>query len=219
MCVCQVILVTYDSATLWTVAHRAPLSMDFSRQEYWSRLPCPPPGDLPNPGIKLASLTSPALAGGFFTTPPEKPPFSLHKKQKILQTFQTHYNSWRLWVWSLGTARGFKFMLLQQPRNQQTAIATTQHLGCCRKPLLFRSCPALTWFVLIHGNRGFLLCKLVSVSTAAAGWIDSASLCLLYLAWVPLLGTTKITSQTFQQRESESMAFSLSVPCNMVRGD
>ena len=51
--------------TPWTVAHQAPLSMGFSRQEYWSGLPFPPPGDLPDPGIKPASLTSPALAGGF----------------------------------------------------------------------------------------------------------------------------------------------------------
>ena len=43
-------------------------SMGFSRQEYWSGLPCLPPGDLPNTGIKPASLMSPALAGGFFTT-------------------------------------------------------------------------------------------------------------------------------------------------------
>ena len=55
-------------ATLWTVAHQAPLSMGFSRQGYWRGLPCPPPGDLPNPGIKPMSLLSPALAGGFFTT-------------------------------------------------------------------------------------------------------------------------------------------------------
>ena len=45
----------------------ATLSMGFSRWEYWSALPCPPPGDLPNPGIKPASLMSPALGGGFFT--------------------------------------------------------------------------------------------------------------------------------------------------------
>ena len=43
-------------ATLWIVAHQAPLSMAFSRQEYWSRLPCPSPGDLPDPGIKPTSL-------------------------------------------------------------------------------------------------------------------------------------------------------------------
>ena len=55
-------------ATPWTVAHQAPLSMGFSRQEYWSGLPCPPPGDLPDPGVETESLMSPALAGGFFTT-------------------------------------------------------------------------------------------------------------------------------------------------------
>ena len=55
-------------ATPWTAAHQAPLSMGFSKQEYWSGLPCPPAGDLPDPGIEPASLTSPALAGGFFTT-------------------------------------------------------------------------------------------------------------------------------------------------------
>ena len=55
-------------ATPWTVAPQAPLSMGFSRQEYWSGLPWPPPEDLPDPGIELVSLTSPALAGRFFTT-------------------------------------------------------------------------------------------------------------------------------------------------------
>ena len=54
--------------TLWTVARQAPLSMGFSRQEYWSGLPCPPPGNLPDPGIEPTSLTSPALRGEFFTT-------------------------------------------------------------------------------------------------------------------------------------------------------
>ena len=44
-----------DSVTLWTVVHQAPLSMEFSRQEYWSGLPFPPPGDLPDPGIEPGS--------------------------------------------------------------------------------------------------------------------------------------------------------------------
>ena len=57
-----------DSATPWIVAHQAPLFMGFSRQGYWSGLPFPPPGNLPDPGIKPSSLRSPALAGGFFTT-------------------------------------------------------------------------------------------------------------------------------------------------------
>ena len=47
--------------TLWTVARQAPLSMGFSRQEYWSGLPCLPPGDLPNPGIETVSPAAPVL--------------------------------------------------------------------------------------------------------------------------------------------------------------
>ena len=55
-------------ATLWTIAYQAPRVKGFSWQEYWSGFPCPPPGDLPNPGIKPESLMSPALASVFFTT-------------------------------------------------------------------------------------------------------------------------------------------------------
>ena len=61
-------------ATLWTVAHQAPLSTGFFRQEYCSGLPCLPPGDLPDPGIEPMSPVTPELAGGFFTfEPPGKP--------------------------------------------------------------------------------------------------------------------------------------------------
>ena len=57
--------------TPWTAAYQAPLTMGVSRQEYWSGLPFPPPGDLSDPGVKLETH---ALAGGFFTTaPPGKP--------------------------------------------------------------------------------------------------------------------------------------------------
>ena len=54
--------------TRWTVAHQAPLSMGFPRQEYWNGLLCPPLGDLPDPGIEPMSLASSALAGGLFIT-------------------------------------------------------------------------------------------------------------------------------------------------------
>ena len=63
--------------TPWTVAYQAHLSMEFSRQEYWSELPFSTPGDLPDPGIKPTSLASPALVGGFFTTVPPGKPLSL----------------------------------------------------------------------------------------------------------------------------------------------
>ena len=69
MCVC--VLNCFSCVQLFvalcTVARQAPLSMGFSRQEYWSGLPFPPPGDLPDPGIEFESLVSPALAGGLFT--------------------------------------------------------------------------------------------------------------------------------------------------------
>ena len=55
-------------ATPWAIDHQAPLSMECSRQEYWSGFPFPPPGDLPHPRIKPSSPVSPALAGEFFTT-------------------------------------------------------------------------------------------------------------------------------------------------------
>ena len=89
-------------ATLSTVAHQAPLPMGFSRQEYYRGLPCPPPGDLPNPGIKSTSLTSPALTGGFFTTSATWETRSLSKRLLIAficqgwkqKLWSTHYSIW-----------------------------------------------------------------------------------------------------------------------------
>ena len=73
-CVCPQLLSRVQLfVTLWTVTHQAPLPMEFSRQEYWSRLPFLAPGDLPDPGLNL-SLASPALAEGFFITEPPGEP-------------------------------------------------------------------------------------------------------------------------------------------------
>ena len=60
----------FNSLQLWTIAFQAPLSVEFLRQEFWSGLPFPTPGFLPDAGIKPVSLASPSLAGGFFTTAP-----------------------------------------------------------------------------------------------------------------------------------------------------
>ena len=69
---CLACMLSYSQlfVTPWIVACQAPLSMGFPRQEYWSGFPSPSPGDLPNPGIKPALLTSPALADGLFTLVP-----------------------------------------------------------------------------------------------------------------------------------------------------
>ena len=96
-------------ATLWTVARQAPLSMGFSREEYWSGLPCPSPGDLPDPRIKPASFKSPALAGSLDY-------FSKDRKgtmRAIILVFQSqldHAVAVRLWASGL-TFWGFKFHL------------------------------------------------------------------------------------------------------------
>ena len=65
---CQVFSRVWLFVIPWTTAHQAPLSTGFFRQEYWSGLPFPSPGDLPDPGIEPASLMPPALAGRLFTT-------------------------------------------------------------------------------------------------------------------------------------------------------
>ena len=71
-------------ATLWTVAFQTPLSMGFFRQEYWSGLPCPPPGDLLDPGIEPVSFTSHSLTGRFFTLAPHGQSHCLGKTIMIL---------------------------------------------------------------------------------------------------------------------------------------
>ena len=67
-CECMCMFSVRLFVTLWTVAHQAPLSVGFFRQEYWSGLSFPPPGDLPNPEMEPATPVSPALAGRFFIT-------------------------------------------------------------------------------------------------------------------------------------------------------
>ena len=67
-CVCIYVCIQSCLTFCNTVNCTAPLSIEFSRQEYWTELPCPPPEDLPHPGIKPMSPVSPALAGRFFTT-------------------------------------------------------------------------------------------------------------------------------------------------------
>ena len=92
--------------TPWTIAHQAPLCMGFSRQEYWSGLPCPPPGDLPYPGIKPVSLRSPALAGGFFTTSATCDPKSVIKVPPAPATLAVEVSPFHTappWHWAVGT--------------------------------------------------------------------------------------------------------------------
>ena len=86
-CICSVTSVLSDSLWPYRLAHQSPLSMGFSRQEYWSGLPGPPPGNLPNPGIELLSACIYCFAGGFFPTePPGKPAEYLFPHSNSCQT-------------------------------------------------------------------------------------------------------------------------------------
>ena len=99
--------------TLWTVAHQAPLSMGFSRQEYWSGIPCPPPGDLPNPGIKPRSLTPPASADSSLPLAPLS--WLVHNKNVFLTVLQAG----RVPVWS-GSSKDslLGYRLLTSPKRK-----------------------------------------------------------------------------------------------------
>ena len=83
-------------STLWTVAYQAPLSMGFSRQEYWSGLPCPPPGDLPDPGIEPTSPESPALQVESLPTEPPGKPLSAYTLLQIRSHLQVP--GFRIWT-------------------------------------------------------------------------------------------------------------------------
>ena len=85
---------TAEFVAPWTVSPLAPLSMEFSKQEYWSGLPVPTPGDLPNPGVEPTSLVSPALAGGFFTTCT-----TWEVPLKIQWLVNAHQDWWEFYTW------------------------------------------------------------------------------------------------------------------------
>ena len=107
--------------TPWTVARQVPLSMKFSRQEYWSGLPCPPPGDLPDPGIKPTSLMCAALTGGSLPTEsPGKPQTKCYEVQicKI----------GKRWRWGAGEVWQLIFWFLLP------ALHPLQPPGCAQSP-------------------------------------------------------------------------------------
>ena len=89
VCVCVYVCDVQPCLTLWTVTLQAPLSLEFSRQEYCSVLPFPSPGDLPNPGMETLSL---ALAVGFFTPEPPGKPYLTPYKGQFFQR-----SGWVLW--------------------------------------------------------------------------------------------------------------------------
>ena len=125
-------------ATLWTVAHQAPLSMGFSRQEYWSRVSCPPLGDLPVPGIEPASLMSPALADRFLTASAtwEALPLSIFENNlcsnmilmKLLRNFLCRLKNWLQKVKSRPQRKKRGFFLIPSHKHKRPIILRNAQL-------------------------------------------------------------------------------------------
>ena len=192
--------------TPWTMAHQAPLSMGFSRQEYWSGLPFPSPGNLPYPGIKPTSLESPALVGEFFTT---SATWHCHKciqniitESKDLDIY-TKYREGKLCIegglsLSLSNLNTLKMLHIQKKNPGQQIIYLCKVIFCWavyervinkayRKNLQDKSCSQkclsnfgffLKIFILL-ANTEHLLIKLLLELFPCAWDLDSSVSCLL----------------------------------------
>ena len=123
--------------TLWTIALQAPLSMGFSRQEYWSGLPFPSPGNLPDPGIKPAFLMSPALESRFFTTSAtwEVP---WHKSKEELKSL--------LWGWKRKVKSWLKMQFMRQPELEGKGQLQSQPQRLASSTKLWAGSQLLTTF-------------------------------------------------------------------------
>ena len=127
-------------------------AMGFSRQEYWSGLPCPPPGDLPDPGIELESLMSPALAGGFVSTSDMLQETILSSRNQCNQSSACDSFTWRMiWLKSEDTVqRTGKIFLSEGVWLRQTLALKGKGLFSCQ------SFPVLFVLVSQHGGEGKL---------------------------------------------------------------
>ena len=106
--------------TLWTVALQVPLSAGFSRQEQWSRWPCRPPGDLPNPGAEPTSLMSPVLAGRFFTTRATWEALNT----SIYSYFKSYfYNYFNIFIFTTIVRKAYSILQLLHNKTNSTGVS------------------------------------------------------------------------------------------------
>ena len=148
--VCEVTSVMSDSLQPYsppcTLAHQATLSMGFCRQEYWSGLPCPPPGDLPNPGMEPVSLTS-ALAGRFFTTSTIWEGSSVQFSHCRVRLFAAPWTAAHQASLSITNSQSlFKLMSME-------SVMSSNHLILCRPLLLL---PSIFPSIRVFSNESVL---------------------------------------------------------------
>ena len=120
-------------ATPWTIVCQVPLSLEFSRQEYWCRFPFLSPGDLPDPGIEHASLAAPAMTGKFFTTVPPGKPISSVQLLSRVQLFATPWTA--ACQFSLSITNSWSLLKLMSIES----VMPSKHFILCRPLLLLPS--------------------------------------------------------------------------------
>ena len=146
-------------ATLWTLALQAPLSLGFSRQEYWSGLPCPPPGHLSDPRIKPASLMSPELVGRFSITSTTWEARESHSTCRILFN---HHNKCRGMYLLLPFAKEGNWTWRTMKRQSQTLEAAQIPESL---PGATHSSQADIWM-----DRKFSFCSNIEIGRFSVNW-------------------------------------------------
>ena len=179
--------------TSWTVAHQAPPSMEFSRQEYWSRLPFPSPGDLPDPGIKPGS---PALqADALPYEPPGKP--NLHPKRSwsqlsgLLPVWSTiaFWIPWNHYIWEVCSANQWDALKTAMPA---ASIGQHKRPNCPPQPVKwiglwsFASFAIFTWpltnrLPLLQASQQLFAAKMLLQRAGGRK-------CILRVHWIPRHG-------------------------------
>ena len=148
--------------TSWMVAHQVPLSMGFSRQEYWTRLPFSFPGGLANPGIEPAPLASPTLAGGFITTElPGKPGIILDWKRFIVHS---KHSDFLKKSFSKTTTTTKIIFLATLPNPNPLYAPSFQHSSRCtaEAPQVFTEQIIYALLLCATGEKNFILLPILS---------------------------------------------------------
>ena len=180
------------SVILWTIACQAPLSIEFSRQEYGSGLLCLPPGDLPDPGIESRSLTSPALTGRFFTTSTTwEATHSTFSSVQLLGRVRLFATPWSAACQaSLSITNSWSLLKLMSVES----VMPSNHLILCRRLLLL---PSIFPSIRVFSNESALCIrwpKYWSFSFNISPSNEHSGLISLRMDWLDLLavqGTLK----------------------------
>ena len=201
MYVYKISSVVYNSFHPLTIAYQAPLFMEFSRQEYWSGLPFPPPGDPPDPGIEPMSLMSPALATGVFTT---SNTWEAHLNVSVQFSRSVVSNS--LWPMNHSTPGPLSITNSQSPPKPLSieSVMPSSHLILCHPLLLL---PPVPPSIRVFSNESTLLMrwpKYWSFSFSISPSSEHPGLISFRMDWLDLLAVQGTLKSLLQHHSSKA---------------